>query len=118
MAPQNGRSVEFWGLKAITQRMGCSVAQLHRLQDQFQFPLILLPNWKRRYPRNMAFRLKYYTNEALIDRWYFGLSQGQRNLRRKYGARWWVHLGRARMGDLISEATEKVSRVRKGKSGR
>ncbi len=112
MAPQNRLLVEFWGLKAITQRMGCSAAQLHRLVDQFQFPLILLPNWKRRHPRNMAFRLKYYTSEALINQWYFALARVQRNAKEKLGGRWWVHLGKARRPGLSGEGAEKKLRAR------
>ncbi len=118
MAPQNRLLVEFWGLKAITQRMGCSVPQLHRLVDLFQFPLILLPNWKRRHPRNMAFRLKYYTNEALINQWYFALSRVQRNAKKKLGGRWWVHIGKAGRGDLSGQGDQKTDRAREGQGGR
>ncbi len=95
--PQRRHSMtdEYWGLDAIARRMGCSKEQLHRLHDHLQFPLILVPNFRRRHPRNMAFKWIYYTNEAFIDRWYMGLSMAQRNARKKLGGRWWVHLGKA-----------------------
>jgi len=112
MTGSNGRPLEFWGLRSIAQRMGCSVDQLHRLHDQLQFPLILMPNWKRRHPRNMAFKWIYYTNEAFIDRWYMGLSMAQRKLRRKFGGRWWRILGKAGRGDLRAEADQKPDRAR------
>jgi len=101
-------SGEYWGLDAITKRIGCSKEQLHRLHNQLQFPLILLPNFRRRHPRNMAFRWRYYTNEDLITKWYFATSRAQRNLKRKLGGRWWRVLGKAGRGDLTTEASQKV----------
>ncbi len=112
MTGSNGRPLEFWGLRSIAQRMGCSVPQLHRLQDQLHFPLVLVPNFRRRHPRNMAFKWIYYTNEAFIDRWYFGLSQAQRNARRELGGRWWKHLGKGAKGDLSGQAGQKIPRMR------
>ena len=92
-------SVEYWGLRRIAERMNCSVDYLRKLCDTMYFPLVLLPNPRRKHPKNLAFRWVYYTNENLIANWYLGLTQGQRNLRRKLGGRFWKHLGKGTKGD-------------------
>ncbi len=90
MTDKNGRFEGHWGLKAIARRMSCSVDQLRRLHDQQGFFMLLLMNPNRKHPHNFSSRWIWYTNEQLISAWYFSQMNKQREMRKKYGGRWWA----------------------------
>jgi len=112
------RPLEYWGLKSIAQRMDCSIDCVRRLNDKMQFPLILMPNPRRKHPHNMAFKFTYYSNEALINQWLIAMVNVQRTWRKRYGGRWWEQVWGARGGDLRTEGGQKTSHAHEGGSGR
>ncbi len=90
MTDKNGRFEGYWGLQAIAQRMGCSVDQLRRLNDRMGFPMILLLNPSRRHPHNLSSKWIYYVSEQMISMWHWQMVKTQREMRKKYGGRWWA----------------------------
>ena len=97
MRDESERPVEFWGLKAIGKRMGCSAAHLRRLNDKMGFPMILMLNPNRRHPHNLSSKWMYYINEPLIFQWQNDMYRVQQDFRRKAGRRWWTKENREKM---------------------
>ncbi len=115
MTHNNGRTGEYWGLRAIAARLDVSISFVRKLADEWTFPLLLLPNPRRKHGKNLSFKFTYYCNEELIQKWLFAQIGVQRNLRRKHGWHWWKNWSK---GHLTAEGAQKTSYAHEGESER
>jgi len=97
MVDEQGRPREYWGLEAISRRMGVTVDYIRRLGDELWFPVFAIPNPRRRHAHNLSSKWVYYTNEALIFHWQTAQVVAQREIRKKFGRRWWTKENRERI---------------------